>query len=138
MHRWLTLLLLIMLPLQFAWTAAAVYCQHEVAQETSAVEGHFGHHEHEHDAVTEAAAAKVQTGDAQTGDAQTGDDYPAEVAKLALDNDCGYCQLSAAKPVLRQPLAVPARASPLMPAVMAQRWQTRDPDRLERPDWRLA
>ncbi|MDR1063472.1 MAG: hypothetical protein LBL48_06015 [Azoarcus sp.] len=44
MRRWLAVLLLVFLPLQSAWAAAGVYCQHERGEAAN----HFGHHEHRH------------------------------------------------------------------------------------------
>jgi hypothetical protein len=46
MRRWLSILLLALLPLQLSWAAVSVYCQHE----TGAAAQHFGHHEHKHHA----------------------------------------------------------------------------------------
>lgn len=113
MRRWLTILLLVMLPLQFSWAAAAAYCQHE----TSADAGHVGHHQHEHKASTQGA-----------------DDG----SKLLGDNDCGYCHLSAAKPVQMQAAEVPVTTGPTIRGVAAGPLPSRDPDRLERPNWCLA
>lgn len=45
MRRWFAILLLVLLPLQAIWAAAAPYCELEQAQAASK---HFGHHEHEH------------------------------------------------------------------------------------------
>jgi hypothetical protein len=44
MRRWLAILLLVFLPLQSLWVAAAPYCGHE--EGPAAV--HIGHHTHEH------------------------------------------------------------------------------------------
>ncbi|ATE62078.1 hypothetical protein [Thauera sinica] len=46
MRRLAALFLLVLLPLQALWAAAAPYCQHERAPATV----HFGHHAHEHEA----------------------------------------------------------------------------------------
>lgn len=43
MKKYLLILLLIVLPFQFSWAAAAAYCQHEQGAAT-----HFGHHGHQH------------------------------------------------------------------------------------------
>lgn len=43
MRRWLAILLLVFLPLQFSWAAVASYCGHE----TGAAAGHIGHHDHQ-------------------------------------------------------------------------------------------
>lgn len=44
MRRWFSILLLVLLPIQFSWAAAAAYCEHE----SGARADHFGHHEHDH------------------------------------------------------------------------------------------
>lgn len=44
MRRWLPILLLMLLPLQAVWAAAAPYCEHE----ESPTAMHVGHHTHEH------------------------------------------------------------------------------------------
>ncbi len=66
MRRWLVIFLLLCMPLQFAWAAAGVYCQHE----NGAAAKHFGHHEHEHHA-----------------DANT----PDPTGSGGIDGDCGAC-----------------------------------------------
>jgi hypothetical protein len=47
----LLILLLTILPIQHAWSMAAVYCQHEPAKVT-----HFGHHGHQHQAQSDDGA----------------------------------------------------------------------------------
>ena len=47
MRKWLAIVLLVFLPLQFSWAAVASYCQHE----TGAAAKHFGHHAHQHKAA---------------------------------------------------------------------------------------
>jgi hypothetical protein len=120
MRRWLTILLLVMLPFQFTWAAAAAYCQHETSPEVR----HIGHHQHEHKDVSDAGKSDVQDATKST--------------KLMGDNDCGYCHLSAAKPVQMQALEVPALKGPAVLDALVQPLPTRDPERLERPNWRLA
>lgn len=44
MRRLFILFMLVLLPLQWSWAAAATVCQHETGS------AHFGHHEHRHDA----------------------------------------------------------------------------------------
>lgn len=53
MRHWLTILLLVFLPFQFTWAAAAGYCQHE----TGSAALHFGHHDHKHQADAEHVGA---------------------------------------------------------------------------------
>lgn len=67
MRRFLALLLLTIVPLQFSWAGVAAYCQHEAAQ----AETHFGHHAHE----DQAFSAK------KTDDGASGESGAA---------DCGY------------------------------------------------
>ena len=55
MRRWFAILLLVLLPLQALWAAAAPYCEHE---KTPAASKHLGHHEHEHQ---EAVPGDVDT-----------------------------------------------------------------------------
>ena len=45
MRRWLVVFILLVLPVQFAWAAAASYCAHETA---AAASKHPGHHQHIH------------------------------------------------------------------------------------------
>ena len=66
MRRWLAVFLLVFLPLQFTWSVAAAYCQHE-----SGNVQHFGHHEHKH------------AGDAGAKDAKK--------APSGIDEDCAFC-----------------------------------------------
>ena len=45
MRRWLTILLVLVMPLQFSWAAASVYCTHH---EDGDAARHFGHHADQH------------------------------------------------------------------------------------------
>jgi mono/diheme cytochrome c family protein len=98
MFRLVALLLALLLPLQFAWGAAAVYCEHET---TPRAAGHFGHHEHVHE---DAADAKKPAG-----------------GKQLVDNDCASCHAAGsavaadAPPRLASALAVGRVASPTAP-----------------------
>ena len=115
MTRFVALLLAFVLPLQFAWGAAAAVCQHEPAPQGAR---HFGHHEHVHKADGKKAAQ----------------------GKLSVDSDCGFCHVSGAAAmaaVLPAPVIVPyassveVRAQQPYPSALA-----RAPDR---PQWlRLA
>jgi hypothetical protein len=49
----LLILLLTILPIQYSWSVAAVYCQHEPAKVS-----HFGHHGHAHEASSDDGADK--------------------------------------------------------------------------------
>lgn len=80
MHRWLSILLLVFLPLQFSWAAVGVYCQHE----SGAAAKHFGHHDHQHKA-----------------DASHGDQADPK-ASGGIDSDCGVCLAGSAVEVFRE------------------------------------
>lgn len=121
MRRWLILLLLAVLPLQFTWSVAAAYCQHEVSSKPS----HIGHHPHEHHAAPDAAKTKLS------------DQDTVKANKLLGDNDCGHC-LNVTQAVQMHLLSVPALREPWVQSFSAPALQTRDPDRLERPNWRPA
>lgn len=122
MRRWLPILLIVLLPLQFSWAATAAYCQHERAASTQ----HIGHHGHEHKNRAEQSAAKNKSQESST------------LGSMVSDSDCGYCHLSTIKSVVMDSPKL-SEVSGLEPQiVMVVRLQTREPDRLERPNWRPA
>lgn len=112
MKKLLLILLLAVLPLQYTWAAAAVYCTHEQAPTAK----HFGHHTHHH----EAAGAKADSPEKTPG----------------TDNDCGTCHMAAqpsfisAITLLIQPAAGP-HADHLPP-----RYTSHIAEGPQRPDWR--
>ncbi|MDO8293937.1 MAG: cobalt-zinc-cadmium resistance protein [Gallionella sp.] len=104
MRRFLILLLMVMLPLNAAFAAAASYCQH---QKESLQAVHFGHHTHQHDRSTDKA-----------GD-----------AGAQVDPDCEFCHLSYSSFVPTLSL-VPGDDAPsqlVAPAVAEFRSATVDP-----------
>lgn len=123
MRRLLAILLLVLLPLQFTWAAAAAYCQHE----TGVVASHLGHHEHVH------SAAEGKSSIAKLADAK-------QDANFGVDDDCGYCHLMAAKLVPPAQSASPPKVLVSLPVLPldARPVPSRDPDRHERPNWRIA
>ena len=72
MRRWLAIIMLTLLPLQFSWAAVAVYCGHETGKQVQ----HLGHHEHQHTA---------QSGVGKDGSST--DKSPA----ASFDFDCAHC-----------------------------------------------
>lgn len=116
MRRWLVILLLMLLPFQFAWSAAANYCAHEADANVK----HFGHHVHVHKAV------KAVDGQKHLG------------GLSAPDDDCSACHLSTST----LPPAVPTVALPdrqlLPPAVAVALPPSAVPGTPERPNWSLA
>ncbi|ODU57073.1 MAG: hypothetical protein ABT02_18465 [Comamonadaceae bacterium SCN 68-20] len=75
MRRLVLICMMLLLPIQWTWAAAAAYCAHE----SSAAARHIGHHEHVHKASAAEGSKK------------------ASIAAGALDLDCDYCHLSAAQ-----------------------------------------
>ena len=115
--------MLALLPLQFSWAAVAVYCEHETQGA-----GHFGHHEHQHDADA------GPHGDAAPDADATGDKAPG-----AMDLDCGHCH-GQCSVMLSLPLAPPGLPSTALPgATTDEAGGAHAPTRPERPQWlRLA
>ena len=78
MRKLFFLVVLLILPVQFAWAAATGYCRHE----TGEARKHFGHHEHQHRTAQDGVAKDSKA-----------------PSSLGADSDCGVCQLSAAQVV---------------------------------------
>ena len=126
MRRWLTVFLLVLLPLQFSWGAAAVYCQHEPAPESR----HFGHHVHEHgDAAHQGQQADLK---------KSADADKSKPAKLAPDNDCGQCHHSAFKPVTAVAASLNVPGAQVLRGLSDPAFSSRSPDHPDRPNWRIA
>lgn len=71
MRRLLLILLMVVLPVQWAWASAASVCTHETQG------AHFGHHEHAHQ---KAAADATDPADLEAGN-----------GSLSEHPDCGAC-----------------------------------------------
>ncbi|GAA6118618.1 hypothetical protein [Acidovorax sp. FG27] len=95
MHRFVLVFLLLVLPVQWTWAAAASICRHEAA----ATSQHFGHHDHRHDVGGADAAAPEEMAD-------SGDRLPE-----ANHADCASCH--GAAPALTALHEAPARHQPL-------------------------
>lgn len=78
-RRLVFILLLAILPIQFSWAAVTSYCRHETGSATK----HFGHHQHQHRAVTGDVSKNPEAG-----------------SLTGTDNDCEICHLSAAQTIL--------------------------------------
>lgn len=120
MRRLLFVFLLIALPFQFTWAAAAGYCQHENA----AGAGHFGHHGHQHQVKTKTGS------DGASVDKKSG--LPGD------DPDCALCHLGCVQPLLSAwASAIDAPAGSSIASAPARIDRAR-PNRIERPRWSLA
>jgi hypothetical protein len=77
MLRTFLIFVALLLPLQFAWSAASAYCQHETSEQQGK---HLGHHFHAH----------------------KGEVKKASDSKLMADSDCASCHASASAAFLTQ------------------------------------
>lgn len=118
MRRFLLIVLMFVLPLQWSWAAAASLCGHEAAGPAAR---HFGHHQHEH----HGAAAGHDAGKSTKAAKAEGADKKSGLGSLRADPDCGVCHgLGAAF------LAdVDAQAPPWISADAFPRYQAAVPDR---------
>ena len=128
--RFLIIVLLALLPLQFSWAAVAPYCGHE----TQAGLEHFGHHEHQHQHHADASdgagldAALMATSDANS-DAGDGK------APGVMDLDCGHCHGTCSM-MFNLPSALPGALSTAPPsATLDESGGAHAPTRPERSQW---
>lgn len=117
MRRFLLIVLMLVLPLQWSWAAAASLCGHEGAPAAR----HFGHHQHEH----HGAAAGHDAGKGSKAGKSEGADKKAGLGSLAADPDCGVCHGLGAAFLA----AVDAQAPPRIGAYTFPRYQAAVPDR---------
>lgn len=114
MRKWLVMFLLVFLPLQVSWAAAASYCQHEAGASAK----HFGHHAHQH----KAADGK----DASSDPAKT----------LGGDPDCASCHAGCLSVLPGNVKLASLIGSSMDVADYRERLTSPIPERLERPQWR--
>jgi hypothetical protein len=113
MRRWLSILLLVFLPLQLSWAAVGVYCQHETGNAAQ----HFGHHDHQHKA-----------------DASKGDPTDPK-ASGGIDNDCGACHAGCCAAIFGE-IQISAPSYGMAVADDYQHRQNTSPHyQPERPNW---
>ena len=109
------------LPVQYTWSAAAVYCQHEQNSPF-----HFGHHAHQHD-------AKAGDADGVHDHAKLKDKIKQKVADA--DADCEYCHLFSHASFVS---FAPSSAMPVVLHHAAPRqlsYHSHIPQRPPRPNW---
>lgn len=116
MKRLLIILMLIVVPLQLSWAAAAAYCEHESNPKTV----HFGHHEHKH----VASAEEIKT-----------DKFKSAAA---VDGDCTSCHLGgiAILTIPAPALALDVLGAPAITTGNSLLASSR-PARPERPKWAI-
>lgn len=121
MRRWCFLLLMLVLPTQFVWAAAAPYCGHEV--DGISDKGHFGHHEHRHQA------------DEQNRSDDNGTSDPSK-SSSAPHVDCESCHFGSALTLASFAVAVGKSSSAVSPQASVDRFTSQIPVAPERPDIR--
>ena len=116
MRAFLITLLLAILPLQFAWSAASGYCRHE----TEVGAAHFGHHEHQ-----ASSSANEKSKD-------------IKLKTMADSDDCIGCHVSAAYVAPEAPFIFVSQAGAWPPAFRLPTYRSPVPIGLERPARSLA
>ena len=114
MRRWLVVFMLLVLPVQFAWAAAAPYCAHEAA---TAASKHPGHHQHVHQGGGDIANA--------------GDDGAGNGAK---HTDCASCHTGVAATLPLPTADLAAAPSDGLREQPPSRYRSHTPSGPERPD----
>jgi hypothetical protein len=79
MRRFILVFMMVLLPLQWSWAAAGSVCGHETHG------GHFGHHQHQHEAAGGAAADDSDVSFANHPDCQACHGVCAGVLTAAAD-----------------------------------------------------
>ncbi|MBP6338936.1 MAG: cobalt-zinc-cadmium resistance protein [Vitreoscilla sp.] len=116
MRRLVLICMMLLLPVQWTWAAAAVYCEHE----TGAAAQHLGHHEHKHQGATGEVSKDGKT-----------------QSPPSADNDCGICHLGVQWLLADLTLALPSSTHSPRLDVLAD-FSSHIPSAPERPDRRLA
>jgi hypothetical protein len=111
--KFLLILLLTILPLQYSWAAAAVYCKHEQGSST-----HFGHHSHQH---------KAQV-----------DEPDGEKKSKEFHGDCEYCHMFSHAYLLQHVADFNLPPKPERTQTLRLTFSSHIPDSPKRPDWVLV
>ncbi|WP_377701319.1 hypothetical protein [Pseudoduganella sp. UC29_71] len=132
MRKLFLILLLAILPLQYAWSAAAAYCGHEQEQSR-----HFGHHAHQHN-----AQAGSHDGDGNDnndgGDGGDGGGKGKLPGKVKVHADCAVCHHAVQASLLSGMAPPPDAASGGYPPPSDSHFSSHIADGPKKPDWRPA
>lgn len=119
MRRLVLICMMLLLPVQWTWAAAAAYCAHE----TGVAAKHMGHHEHKHQ--DQADAGK-----------------PSPDSKLTvpggLDSDCHFCHLGSVQWLAPTLVAAPPMTTAPPRFEYIEPTSSHIPSGPERPDRSLA
>ncbi len=112
--------MLMLLPFQLVWGAAASYCQHE----QGAGGGHFGHHVHKHQGKVLKASGEVSP----DGKSFVGCDDP----------DCASCHLTCMSPTMDATMGFISDVGEPPQSALNCGHPPLIPYAIERPNWALA
>lgn len=117
------IMLLIVLPFQMTWAAAAQCCMHDATDKTS----HFGHHAHQHQADQQVVSKSVGE--------QANADHPASTF---IDKDCPYCHMGSLSYMVTA-VFIPGQILGVAPSdALLYAYSTIPPSQPERPKWSIA
>jgi hypothetical protein len=116
-RRLITIVLLVLLPLQAIWAASAPYCQHEHGQAAK----HLGHHAHEH----HQDDAQASQHDGHGGKATAFFDH---------DHHCA-ASLTLLPSLIELPTALPSAS---LVATPLARYRSFDASGIDRPNWPIS
>lgn len=119
MKKFLLLLLLTILPIQYAWSMAATYCQHEESKVSKV--SHFGHHGHQHQA--------------QAGD-QSDHDEQGQQSKT--HGDCEVCHHAVQASVLDDSSVITPAAAGALFAPSSPHYLSYIAEGPPRPNWQFV
>ncbi|MGY8525353.1 cation efflux protein, CzcI family [Paracidovorax citrulli] len=123
MRRFFLLVLMLILPFQFAWAGAAAYCQHETGPVW-----HFGHHDHHHQQGSDQESGRELLSDAGSGTQQDKTMLP--------DTDCGICHIASVPfAVAQQSSAASIRLPEIPPLLAHAMFPSHWNDAPDRPQW---
>jgi hypothetical protein len=129
MRKLFLILLLAILPLQYAWSAAAAYCGHEQEQSQ-----HFGHHAHQHN-------AQAGSHDGDGNDSNDGGDGGGKgklPGKAKIHADCAVCHHAVQASLLSGMAPPPDAACDGYPPSSDSLFSSHIADGPKKPDWRPA
>lgn len=120
MQRIVLVFLMLLLPVQWTWAAAASICRHEASIHAN----HFGHHEHRHDQQASEPASVDVGGSADDSKAQG--DFGAHA-------DCASCHGAVSAVVMQATVVLSAPMPPSASTPYQRSVTTGLPERLIRP-----
>jgi hypothetical protein len=128
MRKLFLILLLAVLPLQYAWSAAAAYCGHEQEQ-SQQKRSHFGHHSHQHNAQAEPQ---------QDGNDSNGGNDGKLPGKAKVHADCAVCHHAVQASLLSGTAPPPDAAGAAYPPSSVLHFTSHIAEGPKKPDWRRA